>query len=48
MKIEPFGVLIVAACFALIVVWPGLEYWYIGTGIFALFMIWLAYKTFSK
>jgi hypothetical protein len=47
MKIEAFGTLMVAGCFLMIVVWPGLEYWYIGTAVFAVFMIWLAYKTFK-
>jgi hypothetical protein len=46
MKIEPFGIIIMVVCFVMITVWPGLEYWYIGTGIFAVFMIWLALKTF--
>jgi hypothetical protein len=45
MKVEPIGVLIIAACFIMIAVWP--KYWYIGATIFAAFMIWLAYKTFK-
>lgn len=42
------AILITVFCFALITVWPGPEYWYIGAALYAVFLGWLAYKTFIE